>query len=111
MILDAVTFHSIEMEIAHGIAHGGVLMTMADTAMGAACLACNKKVVTINLGTDFMHAVPMTETIVATARVLHDGRHTMTCESELRGSDDKIFAKAHATFYVLGRFIDDDPEE
>ena len=95
----------------YGIAHGGVLMTMADTAMGAACLACNKKVVTINLGTDFMHAVPMTETIVATARVLHDGRHTMTCESELRGSDDKVFAKAHATFYVLGRFIDDDPEE
>mgnify|MGYP000098885607 FL=1 len=95
----------------YGIAHGGVLMTMADTAMGAACLACNKTVVTINLSTDFMHAVPLTERIITTARVLHDGRHTMTCESELMGADGKIFAKAHATFYVLGKFIDDDPEE
>ena len=95
----------------YGIAHGGVLMTMADTAMGAACLACNKKVVTINLSTDFMHAVPLTERIITTARVLHDGRHTMTCESELMGADGKIFAKSHATFYVLGKFIDDDPEE
>lgn len=26
MVLNAVTFHSIEMEIAHGIAHGGAAM-------------------------------------------------------------------------------------
>lgn len=26
MVLNAVTFHSIEMEIAHGIAHGGATM-------------------------------------------------------------------------------------
>jgi acyl-CoA thioesterase len=90
----------------YGIAHGGVLMTMADTAMGAACLACNKKVVTISLTTDFMHAVPLTETVVTTAKVLHDGRHTMTCECELQSKQGKIFAKAHANFYVLGQFVE-----
>jgi len=90
----------------YGIAHGGVLMTMADTAMGAACLACNKKVVTISLTTDFMHAVPLTETVITTAKVLHDGRHTMTCECELQSRQGKIFAKAHANFYVLGQFVE-----
>ena len=90
----------------YGIAHGGVLMTMADTAMGAACLACNKKVVTISMTTDFMHAVPLTEKVVTTAKVLHDGRHTMTCECELQSEAGKIFAKAHAVFYVLGQFVE-----
>lgn len=90
----------------YGIIHGGVLMTLADTASGAACLALNKKVVTINLAMDFMHAVPLTTKIIATGRVLHDGRHTMTCESELKDEEGKLYAKAHGTFYVLGKFID-----
>ena len=90
----------------YGIAHGGVLMTMADTAMGAVCLACNKKVVTISLTTDFLHAVPLTAKVVATAKVLHDGRHTMTCECELKSEEGKIFAKAHGNFYVLGKFVE-----
>ena len=41
---------------------------------------------------------------------LHDGRHTMTLESEIRDEAGKLFAKAHGTFYVLGRFVDDAAE-
>lgn len=92
----------------YGIIHGGVLMTLADTASGAACLALNKKVVTINLGMEFMHSVPLTKKIIARGRVLHDGRHTMACESEITDEDGKLYAKAHGTFYVLGKFIDDE---
>lgn len=94
----------------YGIIHGGALMTLADTAMGAAALARNKKVVTMNLSMDFMHSVPMTTRIIATGSVLHDGRHTMTLESEIRDDAGKLFAKAHGTFYVLGRFVDDAAE-
>ena len=92
----------------YGIAHGGVLMTMADTAMGAACLACNKKVVTMSLTMEFMHAVPLTQRVVTTATVLHNGIHAMTCESEMLSEEGKLFAKAHATFYVLGAFVEED---
>lgn len=94
----------------YGIIHGGVLLTLADTACGAACLVLNKKVVTLDLGMDFMHSVPLTTKIIATGRVLHDGRHTMACESEIKDEDGKLFAKAHGTFYVLGRFMDDGEE-
>ena len=55
----------------YGIVHGGVLMTLADTACGAACLAKNKRVVTISLGMDFMHSIPLTTKIIAIGRVLH----------------------------------------
>ena len=92
----------------YGIIHGGVLMTLADTAAGAACLALNKKVVTIDLGMEFMHSVPLTTRIIATGRVLHDGRRTMTCESEIRDADGKLYAKGHGTFYVLGLFHEEE---
>ena len=91
----------------YGIIHGGVLMTMADTAMGAAALAKNKKVVTMNLSMDFMHSVPLTTRLIAAGTVLHDGRRTMTLESEIRNAEGKLFAKAHGTFYVISSFIDD----
>ena len=39
MILDAVTFHSIEMEIAHGIAHGGATMGETMHTMTAAIMS------------------------------------------------------------------------
>ena len=92
----------------YNIVHGGVLMTLADTAMGAAALARNKKVVTMSLSMEFMHAVPLAKTIIATGICLHDGKHAMTLESEIRDEDGKIYAKGHGTFYVLGNFLEDE---
>ena len=91
----------------YGIIHGGVLMTLADTAMGAAALVRNKKVVTIELGMDFMHSVPLTTRIYAQGYVLHDGRHNMTLECTIKDRDGKLYAKAHGTFYVLGMVEED----
>ena len=92
----------------HGILHGGVLMTLADTSMGAAAMMRNKKVVTMTLSMDFMHAVPLTTVIYARGKVLHDGAHTMTLECEVRDKEGKLYAKAHGTFYVLGHFVEED---
>ncbi len=87
-------------------------MTMADTAMGAVCLIYNKKVVTISLGMEFMHAVPLTQRILTSAKVLHDGSRTMVCECEILSEEGKLFAKAHAVFYVIGKFVEsEEPEE
>ena len=85
----------------YNICHGGVLTIMADTAMGAACLALGKKVVTISLTIEFMHAVSYGSTIFTRASVLHDGRKTMTCECEMLNADGKLFAKVHAIFFVV----------
>lgn len=92
----------------YGIAHGGVIMTMADTAMGAACLAHNKRVVTLDCGVSFIKAAPQGLKLQAVGRVLHDGSRTMVCESEVRDADGTLYAKAHGTFFVLKKFT---PEE
>ena len=92
----------------YSMAHGGVLTTMADTAMGAKCLALGKRVVTISLTIEFMHAV-MTNTprVFTDATVLHDGRKTMVCECKILDAKGKLYAKANATFYVTSKLFDD----
>ena len=93
----------------YSMAHGGVLTTMVDTAMGAKCLALNKKVVTISLNIEFMHAV-MTNTprVFTDAQVLHDGRKTMVCECKIIDAKGKLYAKATATFFVIGHLLSED---
>ena len=90
----------------YSMAHGGVLTMMADTAMGAKCLALNKRVVTVSLTIEFMHSV-MTNTprVFTEARVLHDGRNIMICECNILDAKGKLYAKASATFFVTGKFI------
>jgi acyl-CoA thioesterase len=86
------------------IAHGGALMSMADTAMGAACLSCKKRVVTLDFGMNFLKAVPESATAYANASIIHDGSSTMVGECDLTDKSGEIFGKAHGTFFVLEKF-------
>lgn len=88
------------------IAHGGVLMSLADTAMGAACLSCNKKVVTLDFNMNMIKAAPEAMEIFALGRILHDGSRTMVAECDLLDSKNNLLAKARGTFFVLDRFLD-----
>ena len=90
----------------YSMAHGGVLTTMADTAMGAKCLALNKRVVTISLTIEFMHAIMTGTRVFTAAEVLHDGRQTMVCECRIVDATGKLYAKANATFFVTGKLLD-----
>lgn len=91
----------------YSMAHGGVLTTMADTAMGAKCLALNKRVVTISLTIEFMHSIALGTRIFTKAKVLHDGRKTMVCECEILDEVGTLYAKASATFFVLDLLFED----
>ncbi len=86
----------------YSMTHGGVLTTMADTAMGAKCLALNKRVVTISLTIEFMHAIMTGTRIMTDAKVLHDGHQTMVCECNIVDAAGKLYAKSSATFFVTG---------
>ncbi len=93
----------------YSMAHGGVLTTMADTAMGAKCLELGKRVVTVSLTINFMHAVMTGTRIHTEACVLHDGRKTLVCECRLVDDSGKLCAKADATFFVIGLFGEEQP--
>lgn len=90
------------------IAHGGALMSLADTAMGATCLSVNKKVVTQSMNTHFIKAAEEGTKLWATGHILHNGRKTLVCETEIRDGEGRILCKATANFFVIGLCVEED---
>jgi len=86
-----------------GVLHGGVLMTLADTA-GAVCaflnLPAGGRTVTIESKTNFFGAVREGE-VRARSRPLHRGRTTIVVETDLHDSSGRHIARTTQTQAVL----------
>ena len=88
------------------VAHGGALASLADTAMGIACAATGKQVVTLEMNMNFIKsAVPQSE-IRGMGRIIHNGKSTMIAEGEIIDSHNTLIAKMRGTFFVTGKFSD-----
>ena len=87
------------------IAHGGVLMSLADTAMVAACLSCNKKVVTLDFNMNMIKAVPEGRTLYAMAKIIHNGARTMVASCDLFDGNDQLCATGRGTFFVMADLL------
>lgn len=88
----------------YDIAHGGVLMTLADTAIGAACLSLNKRVVTLDLNINMLKAVAQGSTVTAKAHIIHNGRQTVVGECSIFDEKNNLCCQSRATMFVLGEF-------
>ena len=112
--LESVEFGKVQhsMQIKHEctnvykIAHGGALMSVADTAMGAVCLSVNKKVVTLAFNMNLMKAVPEDQLIYAVGRILHNGARTIVAECEIIDEAGNLYGKARGTFFVNEKFVE-----
>ncbi len=85
-----------------GIAHGGLLGVMADTATGLALrtvLEPGHTHVTTQLSITFL-APGRTGTVVARGRVVKAGRRFGYAEADVVGGDGTLLARAAATFAV-----------
>lgn len=115
MCLDEVSVGSVMISIkvtgqthmnAHNITHGGVLMSLADTAMGASCLTVNKKVVTLNMNINCIKAVSEGTKILAYGKLLHNGARTVVGECRITDETGVLYAQAQGTFFVLEKFTE-----
>ncbi|WP_084166531.1 PaaI family thioesterase [Stutzerimonas azotifigens] len=85
-----------------GKLHGGALFSLIDTAMGQASHSLNggeAKAVTLECKVNYIRGVEEGE-LRCRAWVVHDGRRTQVIEAEVH-QEDKLVAKAQATFAVL----------
>jgi acyl-CoA thioesterase len=87
-----------------GVAHGGATASLADTAMGVACVTLGKRVVTLDMNINYLYGAMPGNTVTAFAKVIHDGQHTVVVEAELKDEAGRLLAKARGTFFVVGRF-------
>ncbi len=90
-----------------GVAHGGAIASLADTAMGIVCATLGKKTVTLDMNINYLHSATHGETITATAKAIHNGRHTIVIEAEHHNGDGRLLAKARGTFFVTGYYDPD----
>ena len=82
-----------------GSAHGGLLMTMLDLAMGFATREAAEgasSFVTIDLQVGFIG--PGHGCLVAEGRVVRPGRNIVFCEGEVRDAEGALVAKATGVF-------------
>ena len=99
---------TVELKIEHKhtniyqIAHGGVIMSLCDMTMGAACLSLEKKVVTIDFNINIIHSIDEDDVANVKGYVIHNGKSTIVAECEVKNKADRLCAKARGTFFVIG---------
>jgi uncharacterized protein (TIGR00369 family) len=87
----------------HGIAHGGSVAALIDSAMAIAImpmLSENERTTTVDLTIHYLR--PLTEgTARASARVVRAGRRVITVSAELFDQHEKLAATALSTYLRL----------
>jgi 1,4-dihydroxy-2-naphthoyl-CoA hydrolase len=88
-----------------GIAHGGAIMSLADT-VGAVATIINlpegaRGTATIESKTNFIGPAPAGSTVVATATAVHRGRRTQVWSTKVESEDGRLVAVVTQTQMVL----------
>ncbi len=84
-----------------GVAHGGVVMALADVALAVAALTLDptaRGATTAELNLSFIG--PGRGRLVAEGRCLRAGKTLAFCEGEIRDADGSLVAKALGTFLL-----------
>ena len=88
----------------HGIAHGGLLFTLCDTAAGVAATTLGRSVVSRTADIHFLHPAPE-GTLTARGRVADAGGHMACCTAEVLDGEGKVLAAASfEMFFIQGPF-------
>ena len=85
----------------YGIAHGGALYTMADSATGLAVHTDGRLYVTQSSTFNFLKNQG-SGTIYATARVRHRGRTTALVAVDITGDNGRLLSTAEFTMFCVG---------
>ncbi len=87
-----------------GMAHGGLVMTLMDAAMGGACRSTQpdgSSVVTIDMQAQFL--APARGPVEANARVIRASASLIFAECDVRGGDGELVARGTGLFRPVDR--------
>lgn len=85
-----------------GTVHGGIVATLADTAMGFAVRTASevRRHVTVDLGVHYLRAAHP-GTIEAVGTVVRAGTTIAYAEADVLDADGRLLARAHGTYSVV----------
>ncbi|NLB88907.1 MAG: PaaI family thioesterase [Syntrophomonadaceae bacterium] len=84
-----------------GMIHGGLLMSIADAAMGNAVRSLGSRGVTVDMSTSFLSSAMIGQEIIARGKVLKAGRNLFFVEATVT-SNEKLLVKCTGTFFKTG---------
>lgn len=84
-----------------GIAHGGIIATLLDAAMGTAAFTTGKDVVTLEMKLNFVAPGKIGNIIIAKGVVLHCGSKTIVTEGRIFDEKGTLMALATGTYFVM----------
>lgn len=87
-----------------GIAHGGAVASLMDTAVGMAAYSLapsDHHCVTIQLNLNYTRAAPLGSTLTAKGTVQHHGRTTAVVTAEIHDENNKLVATGSGTMMYL----------
>ena len=87
----------------NNVLHGGVMYSMADAGMAEAIhpgLNQGELCATVEIKISYFRPVT-SGTLTCDTRIINRGRKIVALESEIKGNDERLVAKAMGTFYVF----------
>jgi uncharacterized protein (TIGR00369 family) len=92
-----------ELTQAYGVAHGGAIASLADTAVAFALMTMihpGERVTTAEFKINFLSSVNSGE-MIGEARIVNKGKKLVLADMEVRKEDGKLIAKGLATYAIL----------
>ena len=89
-----------------GGAHGGILFSLCDVAMGMAIMTLRQEmVVTVNATIDYLSAAAAGSTLTTVGRVDRLGGKLAFCSAEMTDETGKVIVRAHCVMCFTGRAL------
>lgn len=85
-----------------GVAHGGLIFSMGDTAAGHAARTDGRRYVTQTSTIHFISNVGLGHTIRAEARIQHRGQATCLVDVRFTNEEERLLASGTYTFFCIG---------
>lgn len=87
-----------------GIAHGGLIFTLADTAMGVAARTTGRNIVTLNAQIDYLKP-GKGKRITCTAEPLKVGKTTAVYRANIYTEENTLIASVTGTFFFIDKDV------
>jgi len=89
----------------HGICHGGMIFSMADTAFAHACNNENQANVAMDCRIDFLYPAYAGDELIARARKTHSGRKSSLIEVVVLNQNERKIAIFQGRSYAINKSI------
>ena len=94
----------------HGICHGGLIFTLADTAFAHACNSYNQRVVAQSCSISFLAPGKADDMLTATAREIHRAGRNGIYDIEVKSASGDIIAQFRGqSRSIKGKHFEDQP--